>query len=215
MVKHQCEFCGKEKEYKYPSLVKRYCSHECANQAAWQKREKGEVENITCKICGNVFSVLLSVKRIRERNGAQIQYCSQKCMGIGTRTRETVACKNCGQTFETTRAKEGKGVFCSKKCASEYRKKTGMMKKGGWWLENGYKVLYLDDGTSIKEHIKVMQDFIGRELKSNEEVHHKNEKKLDNEIGNLQLLTKGEHSRLHRNKEKAKGKHLFGGHHNN
>ena len=30
----KCEYCGKTKEYQYPSLVKRFCSHKCANLAA-------------------------------------------------------------------------------------------------------------------------------------------------------------------------------------
>ena len=30
MIK-KCEYCGKEKEYKYPSQAKRFCSYKCSN----------------------------------------------------------------------------------------------------------------------------------------------------------------------------------------
>ncbi len=212
MIKKNCDYCGKETEYKYKSQAKRFCSHQCSNKAKWEWeiREKANKEQITCKVCGKVFELKQSTKKAREKRGVQIQYCSTKCMGLGMRTRKTVKCEYCGKEFETTRNR-----FCSKKCVSENRKKNGSAKKNGFWFENGYKVLYLDGDKSIKEHIKIMQDFLGRALSSNEIVHHINGDKLDNRLENLQLMTRGEHSSLHRKEEKKSGKTLFGGYNNN
>ena len=42
-----------------------------------------------------------------------------------------------------------------------------------------------------------MEKEIGRKLDFNEVVHHLNEDKLDNDIGNLRIMTRAEHSRLH------------------
>jgi len=210
MVIHKCEACGKEKEYKYPSIVKKYCSHKCANGSAWQKRERAETVNIKCQTCGGVFVLKASELRVREKDGGKVRYCSKTCMGIGMTKKKSIPCKNCGKLFETTRQ-----VFCSFRCSMGYRIKTGATKRTGYWLENGYKVLYLDGDTSIKEHIKIMQDHIGREIYLGECVHHINGDILDNDIGNLQLMKMGDHSRLHRKKEKEDGKHLFGGYHNN
>ena len=49
----------------------------------------------------------------------------------------------------------------------------------------------------IMEHVYLMEQYIGRGLKDDEVVHHKNRIKSDNRIENLQLMTFKEHARLH------------------
>lgn len=48
-----------------------------------------------------------------------------------------------------------------------------------------------------KLHRLVMEQALGRDLTPNEAVHHKDGNRLNNELGNLELMTRGEHSRLH------------------
>lgn len=46
-------------------------------------------------------------------------------------------------------------------------------------------------------HVVKMEEFIGRRLAPNEEVHHRDHNRGNNKLSNLQLLTKSEHAALH------------------
>ena len=71
---------------------------------------------------------------------------------------------------------------------------------------NGYKMIYLPihphcDGKGyIREHILVMEKYLGRYLTEDEIVHHIDENKLNNDINNLKLMTKYEHKCYHSSK---------------
>ena len=70
---------------------------------------------------------------------------------------------------------------------------------------DGYISVYFPDHPRssndgyIMEHDLVMECLIGRHLKNDEVVHHKNRKKDDNRKENLQLMTKSEHTTFHLN----------------
>lgn len=69
----------------------------------------------------------------------------------------------------------------------------------GYYMHKGSGYYRVSKGVhkGKKLHRVIMEQEIGRKLKSNEVVHHINEIKTDNRIENLQLMTHSEHSSLH------------------
>lgn len=208
MIEYKCAECGKICTAKYPSLVKKYCSHKCANVARWENEPRKIIEK-KCGICGKAFSVRKSDTRLKD-GGAR--YCSKNCASIGSRKRKPRKCLNCGEEFYPYKITR---KFCSRKCACEYQSTNCNHKP---YMENGYVVEYVkgyNKKNCVKQHRRIMEEYLGRKLTANEVVHHINGNRKDNRLENLVVMTKGEHSSLHRKSEKAIGKHLFGGYHNN
>ena len=79
--------------------------------------------------------------------------------------------------------------------------------KGGRYIRKGYAYVWApnhpnsDKSGYCREHVKVMSDHIGRKLTEEEQVHHKDENKLNNDLSNLQIVSKAEHVRIHLKKD--------------
>ena len=49
----------------------------------------------------------------------------------------------------------------------------------------------------VYEHRVIAEEIINRRLEENEVVHHKNGKRWDNRIENLEVMDKSEHAKMH------------------
>jgi len=68
----------------------------------------------------------------------------------------------------------------------------------GWITMKGYRKIHVN-GKHIYEHRHVMEQKLGRKLKPNEIVHHKDGNGLNNDEENLEVVNGvGEHKTLHR-----------------
>lgn len=206
-MKCKCLQCGKTFEVAYPSFARKFCSKSCSSIYKWNHTKRNLLK-FTCEICGKEFEVPKSDHRIKE--GKLVKYCSKKCMGEGQKRGSLVNCPVCGKVFYTTR-----NVFCSQDCARKHRADNYNHKT---YMENGYVVEYrkgYNKKGNVKQHRRIMEEHLGRKLLDSEVVHHKNGIKTDNRIENLEVKSRSKHSSDHRKEEKAQGKHLFGGYHNN
>jgi len=95
-------------------------------------------------------------------------------------------CKTCKNIFYISPSRKNIKKFCSRKCYT-LAAATG----------NLPYIRIRINGKRVLEHRYIMEQFIGRQLKSNEHVHHINHNKSDNRIENLQIMNPSEHVKLH------------------
>lgn len=73
---------------------------------------------------------------------------------------------------------------------------------------NGYVRIRINRRPAY-EHRHVMEQHIGRKLRRDEHVHHKNHDPQDNRLENLEVLSESEHHREHLTSERAKAMSLL------
>ena len=103
-------------------------------------------------------------------------------------------CIACGQVFYSARKE---ATICCSKCPKRRGTFGPSYKKGRTKSIHGYIILSgqyshpkaTGGSFNVPEHIIVMEKHLGRHLKPNETVHHKNGIRDDNRIDNLELWT--------------------------
>lgn len=75
-------------------------------------------------------------------------------------------------------------------------------------MKEPYKYIRVGKRKYVREHILVMERKLGHPIPKGYDVHHINGIKTDNREENLELLPKGQHSKLHAKINRAKGKYL-------
>src|SRR5215471_10592567 len=129
-------------------------------------------------------------------------------------------CKWCNKQFKSpvkrvTNGVQIRGEYCSNSCRAYARngKKAPRWKGGKHTRSDGYVRVFLSSNQRTGknkyqfEHVLVMEKHLGRKLKTGEIVHHKNGKKDDNRLANLQLETQSSHTRLHKTGQPQSAQH--------
>ena len=162
-----------------PSRVGRFCSNECTAIYNRQRLDTGTYKN--CEVCGTKFKTKPSHLERRRT-------CSNTCSGL-LKVQEG---KDCG-TWNSNNKLENSHNW-----------------KGGRRVrEDGYVYIRVSHDKETPEHRYVMEQFLGRKLLPEEDVHHKDENKLNNDPSNLEILTRSEHMSYHANKRVKDGTHHF------
>jgi hypothetical protein len=171
-----------------------------------KRTEYDKTRQAICEHCKKDFLA------IRDREGAPFpRYCSFDCRHLGGRKRSILNCLNCGKKFEvptcrlnpSRKRKHGSnaGKFCSKPCGYAYDRRQSTHRSVH---PSGYVFVNIPKGHPLyeerkskgvrnyvmREHRLVMEKHLDRYLLPNETVHHKNGKRDDNRIENLELWNK-------------------------
>jgi hypothetical protein len=133
-------------------------------------------KELQCVICDKTFERRVSPKQIKMGRGIS---CSRECLniilGLKNLRGKNRICEKCGKTYYCKKSDDKNGYvrkFCSIECA-------GKTKMGRKISIDGYWVVHIpkERGSwknEMKEHRWIMEQYLGRRLKSTEIVHHIN-----------------------------------------
>ena len=193
-----CIECGKTGEH-FPSQPRKFCSLSCRSK--WQSREHMPTkprrgETFACPVCGTPV--------YRSKGETTKRFCSQQCNTIAHRKTVEKVCPRCGDTFSTVPSTNL--TYCSRHCyelARTLSSTAGRMHNGRHAIRDhsGYIRIWEPDHPAasqgrVLEHRWVVEQALGRILRSDEHVHHVNGVKDDNRSGNLRVLDAQEHRLL-------------------
>lgn len=214
-MKINCEECGQDFEA-FPSKRRRFCSKSCSSRVTIRSRlsagrtpraRTGQVH--ACRFCGSD----VYVRVYREKQSAD-HFCSKDC-ATKWQARNSVVrpCEWCGSEMTMSPFRSKLQRFCSRQCQREGVSRTALEREHNGLrvrqTSEGYIYVWEPDNPSsykdgwMPEHRLVMQNVLGRPLEPDEYVHHKNQRKDDNRIANLELMTPAEHRSLHIRLDKA------------
>lgn len=175
-----CDWCRKVFERSTGDIKKHnYCSKVCLGKANGERLRKDHTK--VCDNCGKKF-----ISRDRHGSRNRHHFCSREC-GWNFKIKQIlVRCDWCGKLFKKKRsdiARSGHN-FCSHGCYLDY---INLQCAGSKNQRVCGEVLYR----------YLAGKKMGRELTTQEEVHHRDGNHFNNAIDNLSVVSKSEHARIH------------------
>ena len=213
LVEKKCLSC-EQTFYCYPSEAetgRKYCSVACRGRHLHKKPNAASRTPVafTCKECSKPFTMMQSyLTAYRKKFSRDPLYCSMSCSDAGRRKdadeRNKFTCAHCGKTEIRSRYTDTFRIYrdqkyCSQDCkvAAQQVAAANKFNSGDFGRhikKNGYvwiSVPALANGGkkgAIMEHRCVMEQHLGRKLRPEETVHHKNGDRGFNKIENLELF---------------------------
>lgn len=186
---HTCVDCGTPTKTAGAKRCERCSKRRNARILADKNIAARTGDQSTCPYCGESFYRKPSYKAI---------FCGSKCYRASARekglpqrvARSIQTCQECQASFAWLPG-QGLGKFCSKRCWYQSKRKPSMA--------NGYRWVW-DGERRVLEHRLIVERSLGRQLKSDEHVHHINGNRADNQLKKLRLMTRSEHMSLHKSK---------------
>lgn len=150
----------------------------------WNKGKEFNKKELTCEICGNKRKVISSY--LKTRSG---RFCSAKCRDFFFAQMPNYKfCIICGKKFKDR--KSGEKKYCSHTCYAESLKRSSVSGSNKYITE-------IVNGKRVYQHRIVVEKWIGRKLKRNEIVHHKDGNRSNNHPTNLEILSQSQHLKKH------------------
>ncbi len=179
-ISKSCRKCGAEFSIpKCRDWREHYCSTGC--RAAFLESKKAELLR-TCPVCSASFS---------SRRNIEISTCSPQCAGIMARGR-----KQSPEAIANRLAAYIKNGNIQK---AQQRRGPANPQFLGVKMCSGYIWVWIEGRGYVAEHRLIAELMLGRKLKNDEIVHHRNEIKHDNRPRNLAVMKRNEHVQEHRN----------------
>lgn len=168
-----CEQCGRPIE----RFGKRFCSPSCASRSRRTNLPK------PCQYCCVDFTPKWSKSK----------FCSRECADAGRARKTTVPTDTCLECHKplTLNQIQRRQLTCGRSCAQKYRLSRRPRKEritvGGYIFVWSPGHPFANSKGRVAEHRLVMEKHLGRYLQRHEQVHHKDGKRNNNDLSNLEL----------------------------